>query len=292
MGMSEVSLGQVCESVERLWPQKEAEAWDRVGLVCGDPQAPVRRVLFAVDPVAETVEEAKEWGADLLLTHHPLMLRGVHSVAENTAKGALVAELVRAGCALFAAHTNADKPLEGVSAVLAEELGVVKDLRPIEPSGPGAQAGAGIGRVGELAQPVRLDEFARRVACALPPTAWGIRVAGDPATEIRTVALCGGAGDSLLTHPLVRAADLYLTSDLRHHPASESMELAIVEKKYGIAAGPALIDVSHWAAESLWLSRAATLLCEALPQLQVRVSQRCTDPWTFHIAQNNTPALP
>ena len=111
----------------------------------------------------------------------------------------------------------------------------------------------------------------------LPATVSGVRVAGDPAREIRRVALCGGAGDSLLGHPEVIGADVYVTSDLRHHPAQESLEQSAV------AGGPALIDISHWAAESLWLEGAAARLAEALPGVEFRVSERRTDVWSFAV---------
>jgi putative NIF3 family GTP cyclohydrolase 1 type 2 len=96
---------------------------------------------------------------------------------------------------------------------------------------------------------------------------------------VRTVALCAGAGDSLLAHPEVLAADVYVTSDLRHHPASEAVENARV------GGGPALIDVSHWASEWLWLDTAAEQLREALPGVEVTVSELRTDPWDFAILQ-------
>ncbi|RXZ50100.1 Nif3-like dinuclear metal center hexameric protein, partial [Agromyces binzhouensis] len=89
----------------------------------------------------------------------------------------------------------------------------------------------------------------------------------------------GGAGDSLLGHPAVRAADAYVTADLRHHPASEAREQAM------LGGGPALIDVSHWASEWLWLDAAARELRDAHPGLEVVVSDLRTDPWDFQVVQ-------
>ncbi|MHA3722499.1 Nif3-like dinuclear metal center hexameric protein [Leucobacter sp. HY1910] len=259
---------------ETLWPAATAESWDRVGLVSGRDDAPLTRILLAVDAVQATVAEALEWGASALVTHHPLLLRGIHSVAEDTSKGALLADLIRGECALFAAHTNADQPAGGVSDVIAKRLGLT-DASPIVPL---AQDPAiGIGRVGSLAAPETLAEFAARVASILPPTVSGVRVAGDPDRAVQRIALLGGAGDSLLEHPLVRGADVYLTSDLRHHPAQESIELS------SAAGGPALVDVAHWASESLWLDGAAETLKQLLPGVEVRVSDLCTDPWSFAV---------
>ncbi|QCB93353.1 Nif3-like dinuclear metal center hexameric protein [Cellulomonas shaoxiangyii] len=130
--MSPATLADVVAALERRYPPRTAESWDAVGLTAGDPAAPVRRVLLAVDPVAAVVDEALAWDADLLLTHHPLYLRGVHSVAATTYKGALVHRLVRGGCALYTAHTNADAARGGVAEALADALGVV-DTVPLVP---------------------------------------------------------------------------------------------------------------------------------------------------------------
>ncbi len=127
------SLADVLAALERRYPPRTAEPWDRVGLTVGDPAAPVRRVLLAVDPVADVVAEAEQWDADLLVTHHPLLLRPVHSVAATTYKGALVHRLVRAGCALYTAHTNADAAHGGVAAALADVIGLV-DTVPLVPA--------------------------------------------------------------------------------------------------------------------------------------------------------------
>ncbi|MBL3686987.1 Nif3-like dinuclear metal center hexameric protein [Leucobacter zeae] len=269
---SSSTLADLRRTAEAFWPASTAESWDRVGLVSGRDYAPLRRVLLAVDAVAGTVDEAVAWGADALLTHHPLLLRGIHTVAEDTAKGALLARLIRADCALLAAHTNADQPEGGVSDVIARRLGLA-GAAPIVPLA--ADPASGIGRVGALDAPVALRTFAARVAAILPDTASGVRVAGDPDRVVRRVALLGGAGDSLLDHPAVRASDVYLTSDLRHHPAQESLELSAA------VGGPALVDVAHWASESLWLDGAAERLAAALPGVEFRVSRIRTDPWDF-----------
>jgi len=267
------SLAEVLAVVERLWPSSGAEPWDAVGLVSGDPAAPVEAILLAVDPVAATVQEAVQLGAGLLLCHHPLLLRGVQSVAEDRYKGALLASLIRAGCALVTAHTNADSPAEGVSDVLARLLGL-RAVSPIVPTSPGSSGG--LGRVGELPEPIALAELAERLGALLPPTAAGVRVAGQPSLMVQRVALCGGAGDSLLSDPAVTSADVYITADLRHHPASEAREQAVLR-----GGTPALIDVSHWASESLWLEVAAQTLRSALPAVRVQVSSVRTDPWDF-----------
>ncbi len=119
-----LTVGDVVAAMQRRYPTSWAEQWDAVGLVCGDPAAAVQRVLLAVDPAPAVVDEAIDWGADLLLTHHPLLLRGVHSVAATTAKGRTLHRLIRHEVALFAAHTNADNARPGVSDALADALGL------------------------------------------------------------------------------------------------------------------------------------------------------------------------
>ncbi len=117
-----VRVGDVIAALESAYPPALAADWDAVGLVCGDPEEPVSSVLVAVDPVPETVAEAA--GDQLLVTHHPLLLRGVHGVGADTPKGALVHRLIRSGTALFTAHTNADSADPGVSDALAAAIGL------------------------------------------------------------------------------------------------------------------------------------------------------------------------
>lgn len=266
------TLARVTDVAHTLWPLAGAEGWDAPGLIVGDPGAEVTSIHLAVDAVIDTADEAVERGAQLLLVHHPLLLRGVTSVAEDRYKGAVIARLIRGGCALLAAHTNADIVPDGTSGVLADRLGLV-GARPLVPSTSDPRQG--LGRVGELGEVTTLGDLARRLADVLPATAQGIRGAGDFASPIRRVALCAGAGDSLLAHPDVANADVYITSDLRHHPASEARENA------RLGHGPSLLDISHWAAEWLWLDVAAAELRAALPEVTVTVSELRTDPWDF-----------
>ncbi|MFB9909099.1 Nif3-like dinuclear metal center hexameric protein [Allokutzneria oryzae] len=376
------TLAEVITALERAYPPALAESWDAIGLVCGDRAEPVRSVLVCVDPVESTVDEAVELGADLVLAHHPLLLRGVHGVPADDPKGSLVHKLIRAGSALYCAHTNADSADPGVSDALADALGLIGtsplDAKPGEPMDaltvfvPAAhaprvldaltEAGAGrfdgyshgawtvdgtgqfmplegsnpvlgsvgelhkepetrietvlprsrrtavvealrsahpyevpafdlhemaalpstkgLGRVGELPEPEPFSAFVRRVADALPATAWGVRAAGDPERMIKRVAVCGGAGDSMLAAATRSGADAYVTADLRHHPADEHL-----------AKGPrmpALVDVSHWASEWPWCEQAAGVIRAAFGgTVAVHVSTRRTDPWTLAVSDSD-----
>ncbi|WP_433591173.1 Nif3-like dinuclear metal center hexameric protein [Nocardia sp. CA-145437] len=371
--MTTVRLSDLIAALEAAYPPGLAESWDSVGLVCGDPRDAVSRVLFAVDATAAVVDEAIEWGAQALVVHHPLLLRGVDTVAADTPKGALLHRLIRSGCALFSAHTNADSADPGVSDALAAAIGLTVtgpldpkpltaldkwvvqvpvthrdavldalfaagagrigaysdaawtvagtgQFRPLEGANPALgvvgelhevsedrlevvaspsrraailaalhaahpyeepayhvteradlPSGLGIGRVGELPAPETLREFTARVRAALPATTWGVRAAGDPDRVIRTVAVCGGAGDSFLGKVSRLGVDAYVTSDLRHHPADEHLR----------AGGPALIDAAHWATEFPWCGQAEGVVRHALPGLETRVSTLRTDPWTL-----------
>ena len=270
------TVGEVVGLLEEWYDPATAQEWDAIGLVTGDPERPASTVLLAVDPVGAVVAEAASRGAELLVTHHPLLLRAVHAIATTQPKGRLVTELVEARIALHVAHTNADVARPGVSDALAEVLGL-GDTRPLVPSA-GRDAGTGLGRVGSLPQPEPLRVFADRVAAALPVTAAGVRWSGDPEQPIRTVAVCGGAGDDLFGVVRTTGADAYLTADLRHHPASESRE-------HG---RPALVDVAHWASEWPWLPVLAQRLRAGLASrgatVDVHVSRVRTDPWTGHVA--------
>ena len=261
-------LSDLVDLLHGWYPPASADDWDAVGLVYGDPDADVSKVMFAVDPAPEVAREAAEWGADLLVVHHPLFLAAVSSVAATTPKGRTLHALTSGGCALLTAHTNADQAESGVSESLALALGL-RDLTPIRPAGTGTTTGTG--RIGTVEE-TSLEQFAAHVAEVLPATAHGVRVAGDRERPVRRVAVCGGAGDFLLDELAGSDIDVFVTSDLRHHRAGEFLE-------HG---GTALVDVAHWAAEWTWLPVVEGRLGASLgDRVETRVSTQCTDPWTF-----------
>lgn len=373
-----VELGDVIDAMDRWFPPEWAEPWDAVGLVCGDPRAAVSGMHLAVDCVPATIAEARERGAQLLITHHPLLLGGVSSVGAHTPKGAMVNDLIRSGIALFVAHTNADAADPGVSDALAGRLGL-SGLVPLQAATeqplykivvfvpaagteamidalaaagagrlgdydrcawtatgvgtfrPGAAArptigqvgqieqviesrvemvfaarllpdviaamrrthpyeqpafdvfahvalptGRGTGRVGRLPAAMSLTDFAALVALRLPPTRWGIRVAGDPRRRVETVAVCGGSGAPFIDSARRHGADVYLTADLKHHTAIE----AVTERG---ADAMALLDAAHWATEAPWLDAVAGAVRERFgTTVETSVSVLTTDPWTLH----------
>ncbi len=368
-----VRLRDVIGVLDEAYPPRLAEHWDSVGLVCGDPDEPVESVTVAVDATEAVIAQVPDRG--LLLAHHPLLLRGVDTVAASTPKGALVHSLIRTGRSLFTAHTNADSASPGVSDAFAAVLGLTVEevLSPtaadseldkwvvyvpaenadavreamfgagggqigdyshcswstpgtgqflpldgaspaigsvgsvervaeerVEVIAPSARrrdvltavrsahpyeepafdilsiapipGHVGIGRIASLPTPEPLSSFVRRVDAALPATTWGVRAAGDPSTVVSRVAVCAGAGDSLLDTVSRAGVQAYVTADLRHHPADEHRRASPV----------ALIDVAHWASEFPWCAQAAGVLrrhfSDALP---VRVCELRTDPWNL-----------
>lgn len=271
------TVRDVVDALDRRYPREWAEQWDRVGLVLGDFATPVQTVLCVVDCVPETVDQALAVGANLIVAHHPLLLRPVSSISPDTYKGRIVHRLIRADVALYAAHTNADVANPGVSDALAARLGLA-GLRPLVPSEGAAEGGGrGIGRIGTLDEPIPLREFTGLCARSLPLTAAGVRAAGEPGRMIRTVAVCGGAGDGFLAAAKAARVDAYLCADLRHHPVSE----------YVAERGPALVDVAHWATERPWLDEVAGWLRGQFP-LDAIVSDLDTDPWTVHAVSPST----
>lgn len=275
------TVAQVVEVADSLWPFSTQESWDASELVLGRPQAPVARIMLAVDPVTAVVQEAVAGEVDLLLVHHPLLLGGPSSIAADGYKGRIVHDLIENHIALLACHTNADSARSGVSETLIRACGVSESspLKPLD-----VDPAAGLGRIGSLEDPVTLEELARRLAGVVPPTAQGVRVAGPAGRLIGTVAVCGGAGGSLLEDVAQTEADVYVTADLRHHPVSEAREAAMHSEDGG---GLCLIDLSHAASEWLWAPVAARSLKAALGELgydvDVVVATARTDPWDFQI---------
>ncbi|EAP99411.1 hypothetical protein JNB_04545 [Janibacter sp. HTCC2649] len=271
-------LRDVVDVLERLYPLDTAQSWDQVGLVTGDPEQPVERILLALDPTLAVIEEARATQADLLITHHPLLLRGIHSVATTTSKGASVTGLVVGDIALYVAHTNADVAAAGV----CEALAVAAGLTATEPLA--LVEGQPLGRVGLLASPLTLGDFATALYAALPAAAAGLRVAGPADAMVEKVAVLGGAGDDQFDAVRASGADVYVTADLRHHPALEARE----EARGGT---PYLVDAGHWSSESVWLPTVRDALAAAL-RVDIDISTVRTDPWTFTVGATTAGGMP
>lgn len=262
------TVGECLDRFDQWFPPALAQDWDAVGLVTGRRSDAVTRVAFAVDITSATVDWALAEGAQLLFAHHPLYLRGTTTVDGDSPKGSLVHRAITGGLAIHVAHSNADIARPGVSDAIAHALGL-REPMPIRPHP--SDPSIGVGRVGDLLEPCDLRMFVQRVYGVLPPSASGIRWAGDPERPIARVALCGGAGDDLLEEI---DADVFVTSDLRHHVASE----------YLASGRAALIDVPHAAAEAMFLEPLSRGIRGVFPGLATSVYPGITDPWFGHSA--------
>lgn len=267
-------LGSLTAEFEKFWPGSHAEEWDRVGLLTGSKGSHVDTVLVAVDLTEAVIDEALKLKAQLIVTHHPFLLKPIVSVADDQLKGKLLGRLIRNNVAVFSAHTNADVQTDGASTLMATAFGLQK-LEPLASS----MGGFGHGVIGELPEDTTLDVFAARVAEQLPSTARKVAFAGNPQAKIRKVAVCSGAGDSFIPIVLASDADVYVTSDLRHHPTQDAVA---TPRETGQLS---LIDVAHWAAESLWVN-AAVQRIESIGTLKVLASAINTDPWTQEVNPN------
>ncbi|MGB3593715.1 MAG: Nif3-like dinuclear metal center hexameric protein [Ornithinimicrobium sp.] len=280
-----VPLRDVVAVLERLYPPQTAQSWDHVGLVTGDPEQPVHRILLAVDPTAQVISQAQEHGYDLIITHHPLLLRGIHSASVATSKGSALQRLILGDIALYCAHTNADVAESGVGHALADACGLT------ETTALTIEEGQELGRVGDLRESTSLRSFATRLGRVLPPTAVGVRVSGPAEAIVQRVAVLGGAGDGAFGAVVDSGADVYVTADLRHHPASEAREQATLG-----AGTPYLVDAGHYASEAVWLpvlARQLTMgLGEAGARLDIDISTVCTDPWDFVVGTGDDAATP
>lgn len=264
-------LSDLTEKFETFWPGSHADAWDRVGLLVGSSKADVSKILVAVDLTETVIQEAIDLEAELILTHHPFLLKGVESVSEDRLKGLLIAKLIRSGISVYSAHTNADVQEDGASTLMARAFGL-NNLNPLVPT----SGGFGHGVIGTLAAETTLANFSKTVSAALPPTARKVAFSGNPSRIVKTVAICSGAGDSFLPVVLESEADVYVTSDLRHHPTQDAV---LAPREHGPLS---LIDVSHWAAESLWVAHAVNRL-NTLTGVTAFESSINTDPWTREV---------
>jgi dinuclear metal center YbgI/SA1388 family protein len=265
-----IKLADLLPVFEALWPEAGADEWDRVGLATGSPEQQIERVLLCVDPTLKVLQEAKQRSCQLVISHHPLLLEGVHSVAEGEPKGDILSFAITNSIAIFSAHTNADIVPGGVSDVLATKIGI-RNIVPLVPT----SGDSGHGRIGKLDEALSVIELANKINEALPATSAPIRVAGDPRKKVSKVAVVGGSGASFIEDAINSGAECFVTSDLKHHVSLD----AISDQANEIC----LIDISHFAAESLWLEPAALQLTELVPKVEFLVSAINTDPWSLAI---------
>ena len=269
-----MTIEELLGILDELAPRTEQLGWDNSGLLIGHRDREVRKIYLAVDATEEVIRHAREFGADVLLTHHPLIFTKLSRVSDEDFVGRRVLELAEAGIALIAMHTNFD--IHGMREAIDTKLGLHATGMVGDDAGPGdalagsagtcdALAGSAgtcgvevlddedrIGSIAELRKAVRLDDYAKFVRDAFGLE--GVRVFGDGTTSIRRVAVCGGSGKSEIETAIRKGADLLVTGDIDHHSGLDALEQ-----------GLCIIDAGHYGLEHVFMDYMRAYLKENAP---------------------------
>lgn len=256
------TVQDILNIIEKIAPANLAEEWDNVGLMIGNPSAPVEGVLVGLDPTPALLDEAAERKANLLITHHPFIFHPLKSVQLNRPDGFFIERAIRNNINVIGCHTNLDSAAEGVSRSLARKLGLA-DAGPMV-AHPGSD-GCGLGCIGRYAEPVTGDGFADRLRKACSPP-WLLATANKPA-RIECAAVCGGSCSDLAPLALEMGAQVFVTAEVKHSMA-----------RWAEAAGLWLIDAGHFATENQALAGFADKLAEELGDVGVYATERQTSP--------------
>ncbi len=261
----------VTEVLQKQSPEEYACDWDNVGLLVGSREKEVRCIYVALDATDETIREAAEAGADLLLTHHPMIFKGLKKVSEQDFIGRRVIKLIRHDMAYYAMHTNFD--VLGMADLAAERLGLVHRA-VLQPSGKLAAAKiVGIGKVGDLPDKMSLEECVRTVKHVFSVDTVKVFVPSGPEEPLRVpvlrAAVCPGSGKSVIEDALKAKAQVLITGDIDHH---EGIDAA--------ARGMAVIDAGHYGLEKLFIPYMTEFLKEKLPELEV-IGQQPKQPFLY-----------
>lgn len=250
-----ITVRELYAALEAVLPRALSCDWDNDGIsCCPDPDAPVTGILIALDPTEDAVEAAIEQGCNVILTHHPMLFRGLKTVDGHDTGSRKVIRMISHGITSVAFHTRLDAADGGVNDTLAARLG----LSDVEPFGDDSNpAGKPIGRVGNLPEAVSMEEFAERIKTALDLPA--VIVAGC-GKAVRRVAVLGGAGDDDVFAAVAAGADTYITGELRYHQ--------LCDAPYGEIN---LIMAGHYHTEAPVLDRLAALCAEICPEVPTRV---------------------
>ena len=248
----EFKVKDVTSVIERFAPLGIQESWDNSGLCIGSPESGVSSILLALDCTPELVDEAVRTGADMIVTHHPLIFSGLRSISPEDPVGLAVMKAVKAGISVYAAHTTADKVIAGVSGAMAERLGLT-DVRVLDPEADGN----GLGVVGYLHEPMTREE-----ALAYVKERFGlqvIRASRPDGVMTRKVALCGGAGSSLIGKAVDAGADLYITGDVSYH-------------HFFTSPGFMIMDIGHYESEKYIVPILFSLIKKNFPNFAVHMT--------------------
>ncbi len=234
------TTGTLMDLINRIAPFPLAEDWDNSGLQTGDLSWPVKKVMIALDVSEDVMESAERWGADLVLTHHPLMFRPVKCVDFGTIQGKIILRAALGKISIIAAHTNFDKADKGLNDFFADLIGLsdIVNLYEEISDKKDHKIYPGIGRKGNLVSPMNLVSFAVQIKDRLGIK--HLRVTGDGNLLVKQAAVCTGSGGSLLDVFFKSGADVFVTGDIKYHEARD------IEQ-----AGLGLIDVGHFSSEHI-----------------------------------------
>ena len=249
----EYKVKDVTKVVEEFAPLSIQEKWDNSGLCIGSPEAPVTSVLFGLDCTPELVEEAIECGADMIITHHPLIFGGLKKISPDDMVGEAVFKAIKAGISIYAAHTNADKVIAGVSGAMAAKLGLT-DVQILEEDGEGT----GLGVVGNLPESMTAEQAVELVKNRFALKA--VRTSKPIEGKIERVAMCGGSGGSLISAAKAAGAQLYLSGDISYH-------------NFFTSEGFMLMDIGHYESEIEIVDILFSLIKKNFPTFAVRITQ-------------------
>ena len=260
-------VSDILKYIETLAPRSMKMDWDNVGLLCGSKATPVTKILVALDPFENVCNEAAAWGAELIVTHHPIIFEAMKSVTDETSIGRGLTTLIRHGISAINAHTNLDCAPGGVNDVLAQALGL-QNIRVITPSGVDAEGLEwGLLRMGET-QEQSLESFLSSVKEHLHCE--GLRyVSGSK--PVRKVAVGGGACAGGLVEAFDAGCDTFVTADVKYNQFWDAHDL-----------GLNLIDASHFATENPVIPVLAAKLAAQFPEITVKISESHRDCMKFY----------
>lgn len=256
-----VKVAEISGAIEEFAPKSLQENYDNAGLQVGDPQAGVTAVLVCLDVTEEVLKEAKERECNLVVSHHPLIFRGLKSLTGADTTQRLVIEALKDNIAVYSAHTNLDSTWDGVSHEIARKLDV-KDPEVLEPQTGNPKAGLGV--IGNI-KPLPKIEFLRKVKETFKVTALKYS-AQSPMLVVRRVAVCGGAGASLITSAIQAGADIIVTGDVKYHDfTSFGSEIIIA-------------DIGHYESELCSREILARIIREKFKDIPVYLSDSESNP--------------
>ncbi len=253
-----LTVKDIMRELEQFAPKELAEPWDNVGLMVGNMNQRVTTVFVCLDVTSENVKRAIDYGADLIVSHHPLIFSPVNRIIEQDVSGKILRALIRNEISVYSAHTNLDHADGGMNDVLASRLSLT-DVRRFTDSECINETGNpidNIGRVGRLEGAMAMEDFVEFVQHAL--SCHSIRYVGNPESAVQTVAVASGSGGSGIWAAYRSGADVYVTSDIKHHEAQLAAELGIN-----------LVDAGHFETENTICSFMADFLESRFEELNV-----------------------